>query len=94
MVRKRTLPRLSGLVLELRENRANLNLAASPHEGRFMNWNERITIDPAVLAGKPVIRGTRLAVDFIVGLLAQGWTEANIFRNYPGVTHDDIVACL
>ena len=37
-----------------------------------MHWNERIVINPAVLTGKPVIRGTRLAVDFIVGLLAQG----------------------
>ena len=59
-----------------------------------MNWKERITIDPAVLAGKPVIRGTRIAVDFVVGLLAQGWTEADIIRNYPGVGRDDIVACL
>ncbi|MBI3372745.1 MAG: DUF433 domain-containing protein [Betaproteobacteria bacterium] len=59
-----------------------------------MQWNERIEINPAVLAGKPVIRGTRLAVDFIVGLLAQGWTQADILRNYPGVSHDDISACL
>jgi uncharacterized protein (DUF433 family) len=59
-----------------------------------MNWRDRITIDPKVLAGKPVIRGTRLGVDFIVGLLAQGWTEADIFRNYPGLTHEDVVACL
>jgi uncharacterized protein (DUF433 family) len=43
---------------------------------------------------KPVIRGSRLAVDFIVGLLGQGWTEADILRNYPGITHDDIAACL
>jgi uncharacterized protein (DUF433 family) len=54
----------------------------------------RIVLDPAVLAGKPVIRGTRLSVDFIIGLLADGWTEADIFRNYPGVTHEDIAACL
>jgi uncharacterized protein (DUF433 family) len=33
-------------------------------------------------------------VDFIVGLLGQGWTEADILRNYPGITHDDIAACL
>jgi len=39
-------------------------------------------------------RDTRLAVDFIVGLLGQGWTQADILRNYPGVTHDDIAACL
>jgi uncharacterized protein (DUF433 family) len=47
-----------------------------------------------VLAGKPVVRGSRLAVDFIVGLLGQGWSEADILRNYPGITHDDIAACL
>ena len=59
-----------------------------------MSWNERIAIDSAVLTGKPVIRGTRLAVDFIIGLLAQGWMEADILRNYPGITHEDVAACL
>jgi uncharacterized protein (DUF433 family) len=59
-----------------------------------MNWRDRITLDTAVLAGKPVVRGSRLAVDFIVGLMGQGWTEADILRNYPGITHDDIAACL
>ena len=44
--------------------------------------------------GKLVVRGSRLAVDFIVGLLGQGWTEDDILRNYPGITHDDIAACL
>jgi uncharacterized protein (DUF433 family) len=52
-------------------------------------------LDPAVLAGKPVIKGSRrLAVDFTIGLLGQDWIEADIIRNYPGVTHDDIAACL
>jgi len=59
-----------------------------------MNWEERIIVDPAVLVGKPVIKGTRLAVEFIVELLANGWTEKQIFDNYPGITHDDIAACL
>lgn len=59
-----------------------------------MTTQERIVLDPAVLAGKPVIRGTRLSVDFIIGLLAQGWTEEDVLRNYPGLTHDDICACL
>jgi uncharacterized protein (DUF433 family) len=59
-----------------------------------MNWRARIAIDPAVLAGKPVIRGTRLAAELIVGLLGQGWSEGDILRNYPGLTHDDIAACL
>ena len=59
-----------------------------------MTWKERITADPQVLVGKPVIKGTRLAVEFIIDLLAQGWTEAEILRNYPGITHEDIQACL
>ena len=59
-----------------------------------MNWQERIVIDPEILVGKPVIKGTRLAVEFITDLLAQGWSEADIERNYPGVTRLDIQACL
>jgi uncharacterized protein (DUF433 family) len=59
-----------------------------------MNWEERITADPKVLVGKPVIKGTRLAVEFIIDLLANGWSEAQIVDNYPGLTHEDIVACL
>lgn len=54
----------------------------------------RIVLDPKVLAGKPVIRSTRLAVEFVLGLLADGWGEADILANYPGLTHDDIIACL
>ncbi len=58
-----------------------------------MTWKARIAIDPTVLAGKPVVRGTRLAVDLIVGLLGQGWSEGDILQNYPGLTRDDIAAC-
>jgi uncharacterized protein (DUF433 family) len=53
-----------------------------------------IDLDPNVAAGKPVIHGTRLTVEFIIGLLADGWTETEILANYPGLTHDDIIACL
>ena len=53
----------------------------------------RIVVDPDILVGKPVIRGTRLSVDFILGLLAQGWPESEILRNYPGITREDILAC-
>jgi uncharacterized protein (DUF433 family) len=59
-----------------------------------MDWKERIIVDPNILVGKPVIKGTRLAVEFIVELLAQGWAESEIMRNYPGVTREDIAACL
>jgi len=59
-----------------------------------MAWQERIVVDPSVLAGKPVVRGTRLAVGFVVDLLAQGWLEADLLKNYPGLTREDIQACL
>jgi len=56
--------------------------------------SSRITLDPKVLAGKPVIHGTRLAVEFVIGLMAEGWSEADIFANYSGITHEDVLACL
>lgn len=59
-----------------------------------MSWQERIIINPEILAGKPVVKGTRLAVEFIIDLLAQGWSETDILDNYPGLTHEDILACL
>ena len=59
-----------------------------------MNWQERIVIDPEILAGKPIIKGSRLAVEFIIDLLASEWSEEEILHNYPGVTHEDILVCL
>jgi uncharacterized protein (DUF433 family) len=56
--------------------------------------SERIVVDPEILAGKPVIRGSRLAVEFILDLLAAGQSEQELLTNYPGLTHDDILACL
>jgi uncharacterized protein (DUF433 family) len=57
-------------------------------------WSERIVVDPEMLAGKPVIRGTRLAVEFVLELLAAGQSESEILANYPGLVRDDILACL
>lgn len=51
-------------------------------------------MNPEVLAGKPVIRGTRLAVEFILELLAAGESESDLLENYPGLTREDILACL
>lgn len=59
-----------------------------------MDWKERIVIDPDILVGKPVIRGTRIAVEFIVELLAEGWTNEQILKNYPQLTREDIRAAL
>jgi uncharacterized protein (DUF433 family) len=57
-------------------------------------WAERIVIDPKILVGKPVVKGTRLVVDFILDLLVQGWPVDEILRNYPGLEAKDIQACL
>jgi uncharacterized protein (DUF433 family) len=59
-----------------------------------MSLADRITIDPDILVGKPVVRGTRISVELIVDLLAQGWTQEQILDNYPSLTADDIRACL
>jgi uncharacterized protein (DUF433 family) len=58
------------------------------------DWKKHIALDPAVLTGKPVVKGTRLAVEFVLGLLAQGWSESEIRRNYPGLTQAQILACV
>lgn len=62
--------------------------------GRTQKWAERIVIDEQILTGKPVIKGTRLAVEFIVDLLSHGWSETDILQNYPGIVLEDIRACL
>ena len=59
-----------------------------------MPLSERIVVDPEILAGKPVIAGTRLAVEFILELLAAGESEQELMANYPGLAREDILACL
>lgn len=59
-----------------------------------MSWNERIEVDPRRLAGKPVVRGTRIPVELVVGMLADGWDEARIIEEYPALTPEDVRACL
>jgi len=58
------------------------------------DWRERITVDPAILVGKPLVRGTRLAVEFVLELIAGGWTYDEILRNFPGLTEADVLACV
>jgi uncharacterized protein (DUF433 family) len=59
-----------------------------------MTWQDRINLDPKVLVGKPVIKGTRVAVELVVDLLAKGWTQEQILDSYPNLTAEDIRACL
>lgn len=59
-----------------------------------MNWRQRIIVDPKIMVGKPVIKGTRLTVDFVLDLLAQGWTKEEILKNYPQLKNEDLQAAL
>ncbi|MEN8219619.1 MAG: DUF433 domain-containing protein [Pseudomonadota bacterium] len=58
-----------------------------------MDWRDRIEFNPQILVGKPIVKGTRLAVEFILELLANGWRDEDILDNYPGLTIEDIHAC-
>lgn len=58
------------------------------------NWKDFIHSDPEVLLGKPVVKGTRLSVEFILGLLAEGWSEQQILENYPNLTKHSLRAVL
>jgi uncharacterized protein (DUF433 family) len=57
-----------------------------------MDWQNYIVSDKDVLLGKPTIKGTRISVEHIVGLLAQGWTENDILENYPRLTKQSLQA--
>jgi len=58
------------------------------------NWRNRIIVDPKVLMGKPIMKGTRLTVEFILDLLANGWTVNDILKNYPQLKREDVTAAL
>jgi uncharacterized protein (DUF433 family) len=58
----------------------------------MVNWQDYIVSDQKVLLGKPVIKGTRISVEFILERLADGWTEEQILENYPRLNKDSIKA--
>jgi uncharacterized protein (DUF433 family) len=57
-----------------------------------MDWKKHIHSNPNILLGKPVVKGTRLSVEFILSLLATGWTGKQILENYPTLTKESIRA--
>lgn len=59
-----------------------------------MEWRDRIVSDPEILVGKPVIKGTRISVELILGWLANGWTHEQILESYPNISREDILAAL
>ena len=58
------------------------------------NWQERISADPAIMFGKPVVKGTRIPVELLLEKLALGETPEHLLRAYPRITREDIAACL
>lgn len=59
-----------------------------------MEWKDRIAVDPRVLTGKPIVRGTRISVEMVIDLLAAGWSHQQILDTYPTLQADDVRACL
>jgi uncharacterized protein (DUF433 family) len=57
-----------------------------------VTWKDYITSDPDVVVGKPVVRGTRLTVDFLLGLFAAGWTHEQVLTNYPQLSAEALRA--
>lgn len=57
-----------------------------------MDWRHRIHSDPKILSGKPVVKGTRLSVEFLLRLFAAGWTEEQVLDNYPNLSKEDLLA--
>lgn len=57
-----------------------------------MAWQDFITSDRQVLVGKPVVRGTRLSVDFLLGLFGAGWTQEQVLESYPALTPEALRA--
>ncbi|MBA2692237.1 MAG: DUF433 domain-containing protein [Rubrobacter sp.] len=57
-----------------------------------MEWRERIHSDAKILSGKPVVKGTRLSVEFLLRLFAAGWSEAQVLEGYPHLEDEDLRA--
>jgi len=57
-----------------------------------MDWQEYIHSNSNILVGKPVVKGTRLSVEFLLGLFAAGWTETQVLESYPGLTSEGLRA--
>jgi len=59
-----------------------------------MKYEDRIEINPSILVGKPIIKGTRISIEFILELLSNGWTTEQILENYPQLAKEDILAAI
>lgn len=59
-----------------------------------MDWKDRIVVDPKVLVGKPVVKGTRISVELVIECLANGWTIDEILEDFPTLKREDVFVCL
>ena len=59
-----------------------------------MDWQNRITIDPEVSVGKPIVKGTRISVEFVIDLLSRGWTVEQVLKEYDHLRQEHVQACL
>jgi uncharacterized protein (DUF433 family) len=59
-----------------------------------MNWKDRIVVDPDILVGKPIIKGTRISVELIMDRTADGWSMDDILKAYPHLSREDVLAAL
>ncbi len=59
-----------------------------------MNWKDRIEVNPAVLVGKPIIKGTRISVELIMDRMADGWSMEDVLASYPHISREDVLAAL
>jgi uncharacterized protein (DUF433 family) len=59
-----------------------------------MNWKDRIEVNPAVLVGKPIIKGSRISVELILDRLADGWSMEDVLSSYPHISREDVLAAL
>jgi uncharacterized protein (DUF433 family) len=59
-----------------------------------MDWKERITVNSDILAGKSIIKGTRISVELVMERLADGWSVADILESYPHLTREDVLAAI
>lgn len=60
----------------------------------MIEWRERIAVDPAILVGKPIIKGTRNSVELLMGRLADGWNMNGILKSYPRLNREDVLAAI
>lgn len=59
-----------------------------------MDWTKRIIIDASILAGKPIIAGTRISVELVIDLLGRGWSMEEVLAEYDHLTKEDVQVCL